>query len=111
MWVAASGNSSKKSAPKAKDLGLTVEPIAKLTKRQNKGLARGLAFLRDERNHRRRRWEEREISDAELLAQIVEVDVTRLPDRLVKIHRSVATRLPASESELLPGPWYRRWEK
>ncbi|NNL65429.1 MAG: hypothetical protein HKP30_04235 [Myxococcales bacterium] len=27
------------------------------------------AFLRDERNHRRRRWEEREISDAELLAQ------------------------------------------
>jgi serine/threonine protein kinase len=39
----------KKSAPKAKELGLTVEPIAKLNKRQNKGLARGLAFMREDR--------------------------------------------------------------
>jgi len=39
----------KKSALKAKEMGLTVEPIAKLNKRQNKGLARGLAFLREDR--------------------------------------------------------------
>ena len=39
----------KKSAPKAKELGLKVEPIAKLNKRQNKGFERGLAFLREDR--------------------------------------------------------------
>jgi serine/threonine protein kinase len=38
-----------KSAPKAKELGLGVEPTAKLNKRQNKGLARGLAFMREDR--------------------------------------------------------------
>ncbi|MEE8634266.1 MAG: serine/threonine-protein kinase, partial [Methyloceanibacter sp.] len=39
----------KKSAPKAKELGLKVEPIAKLNKRQNKGIERGLAFMREDR--------------------------------------------------------------
>ena len=39
----------KKSAPKAKELGLVPEPIAKLNKRQNRGLGRGLAFLRENR--------------------------------------------------------------
>ena len=39
----------KKSAPKARDLKLEPEPIAKLNKAQNKALRRGLAFLRDER--------------------------------------------------------------
>ena len=39
----------KKSALKAKELGLAVEPIAKLSKRQNKGLAHGLEFLRVDR--------------------------------------------------------------
>ena len=40
---------AKKSAPKAKELALTPDPIDKLDKRQNRGLARGLAFLRDDR--------------------------------------------------------------
>ncbi len=39
----------KKSAPKALELGLTPAPIDKLTKRQNRGLARALAFHRDDR--------------------------------------------------------------
>ena len=39
----------KKSAPKAKELGLKPEPIPKLNKRQNKGLMRGLAFHREDR--------------------------------------------------------------
>jgi len=40
---------NKKPAPKAKELGLAVEPVAKLNKRQNRALAKGLAFLRDDR--------------------------------------------------------------
>ena len=39
----------KKSGPKAMELGLVPEPIAKLDKRQNRGLVRGLAFLREDR--------------------------------------------------------------
>ncbi|MDX1528379.1 MAG: serine/threonine-protein kinase, partial [Gammaproteobacteria bacterium] len=39
----------KKSAPKAKELELKPEPIAKLNKRQNKALMRGLAFEREDR--------------------------------------------------------------
>ncbi len=40
---------NKKPAPKAKELGLTAEPLDKLTKHQNKEMARGLAFLREDR--------------------------------------------------------------
>ena len=40
----------KKSAPKARELGLLPEPVPKLGKRQNKGLLRGLALLRDDRS-------------------------------------------------------------
>ena len=36
----------KKPAPKARELGLKPEPLAKLDKRQNKGLLRGLALFR-----------------------------------------------------------------
>lgn len=39
----------KKNAPKAEAAGLTVPPVAKLTKAQNRELARGLAFRRDDR--------------------------------------------------------------
>ena len=39
----------KKSAPKAKELGLKPEPISKLNKRQNKALVRGLALEREDR--------------------------------------------------------------
>lgn len=39
----------KKSAPKAKELGLKPEPVPKLNKRQNRGLVRGLAFKREDR--------------------------------------------------------------
>lgn len=39
----------KKSAPKAKELGLRPAPVAKLSKRQNRGLARGLALHREQR--------------------------------------------------------------
>ena len=39
----------KQSAPKAMELGLEPEPVHKLSKRQNRGLMRGLAFHRDER--------------------------------------------------------------
>jgi serine/threonine protein kinase len=39
----------KKSAPKAKELGLKPEPVPKLNKRQNRGLMRGLEFKRDNR--------------------------------------------------------------
>ena len=39
----------KKSAPKAKELGLEPEPVTKLTKAQNRGLLRGLAFYREDR--------------------------------------------------------------
>ena len=39
----------KKSGPKAMELGLVPELIAKLDKRQNRGLVRGLAFLREDR--------------------------------------------------------------
>lgn len=39
----------KKAAPKARELGLKPEPIAKLNKRQNKALMRGLAFEREDR--------------------------------------------------------------
>jgi len=39
----------KKPAPKAKELGLKPEPVDKLNKQQNKGLMRGLAFLREDR--------------------------------------------------------------
>ena len=40
----------KKSAQKAKDAGMTMAPVKHLTKRQNKGLARGLAFEREKRS-------------------------------------------------------------
>ena len=40
----------KKSAPKAKEIGLSPDPIDKLDKRQNKAMARGLAFHRDDRS-------------------------------------------------------------
>ncbi len=40
----------KKPAPKARDLGLKVESLDKLNKQQNKGLQRGLAFLRENRS-------------------------------------------------------------
>ncbi len=39
----------RKAAPKARELGLKPEPVAKLNKRQNKALMRGLAFEREER--------------------------------------------------------------
>ena len=39
----------KKSAPKAMQLGLVPAPVASLDKRQNRGLRRSLAFLREER--------------------------------------------------------------
>jgi serine/threonine protein kinase/formylglycine-generating enzyme required for sulfatase activity len=39
----------KISAPRARDQGLVPEPIAKLSKRQNRGLARALALYRDQR--------------------------------------------------------------
>jgi len=39
----------KLSAPRARDQGLVPEPIAKLSKRQNRGLARALALDRDQR--------------------------------------------------------------
>ncbi len=39
----------KMSAPRARDQGLVPEPIAKLSKRQNRGLARALALERDNR--------------------------------------------------------------
>ncbi len=39
----------KKPAPKARELGLKPEPLDKLNKQQNKGLLRGLAFLREDR--------------------------------------------------------------
>jgi len=39
----------KMSAPRARDNGLVPEPIAKLSKRQNRGLARALALNRDKR--------------------------------------------------------------
>lgn len=39
----------KKSAPKAKELGLVPEPVAKLGKAQNRGLARALALHREDR--------------------------------------------------------------
>lgn len=39
----------KKSAPKAKELGLRPARVAKLSKRQNRGLARGLALHREQR--------------------------------------------------------------
>ena len=39
----------KKSAPKAKELGLRPARVAKLSKRQNRGLARGLAIHREQR--------------------------------------------------------------
>jgi serine/threonine protein kinase len=39
----------KLSAPRARDQGLVPEPIAKLSSRQNRGLARALALDRDER--------------------------------------------------------------
>lgn len=40
---------SRKSAPKAKELGLRPARVGKLSKRQNRGLARGLALHREER--------------------------------------------------------------
>ena len=40
---------AKKSAPKAKELGLRPGRIPKLSKRQNRGLARGLALHREQR--------------------------------------------------------------
>jgi serine/threonine protein kinase len=40
---------NKKAAPKARELGLKPAPIAKLNKRQNKALMRGLAFEREDR--------------------------------------------------------------
>ena len=40
---------NKKSAPKAKELGLRPARIGKLSKRQNRGLARGLALHREQR--------------------------------------------------------------
>ena len=40
---------ARKSAPKAQELGLTPEFVEKLDKRQNRGLARGVAFSRDAR--------------------------------------------------------------
>ena len=39
----------KMSAPKALDMGLKPEPVAKLSKRQNQGLARALGFHREDR--------------------------------------------------------------
>ncbi|MDH3413941.1 MAG: serine/threonine protein kinase, partial [Gammaproteobacteria bacterium] len=39
----------KKAAPKARELGLKPEPVAKLNKRQNKALMRALAFEREDR--------------------------------------------------------------
>lgn len=39
----------RKNAPKAEEAGLTVPPVDKLTKAQNRALARGLAFRRAER--------------------------------------------------------------
>ena len=39
----------KKPAPKARELGLKPAPVAKLNKRQNKALMRGLAFEREQR--------------------------------------------------------------
>jgi serine/threonine protein kinase len=40
---------NKKSAPKAKELGLRPARVGKLSKRQNRGLARGLALHREQR--------------------------------------------------------------
>ena len=40
---------SKKSAPKAMEAGLVPDPVEKLDKRQNRGLARGVAFRREDR--------------------------------------------------------------
>ena len=40
----------KKSAPKAKELGLAPEPVDKLDKRQNRGVRRGLEFHREDRS-------------------------------------------------------------
>ncbi|GMQ75093.1 MAG: hypothetical protein BMS9Abin01_0337 [Gammaproteobacteria bacterium] len=39
----------KVSAPRAREKGLVPEPVAKLSKRQNRGLARALALYRDQR--------------------------------------------------------------
>ncbi len=39
----------KKPAPKARELGLVPAPVEKLNKQQNKGLMRGLEFLREDR--------------------------------------------------------------